>query len=198
MKSFFLDSGGLPCSVDTSLPMPIRGLRGEAYRICKTVYNNDFHNSEWIKYMPEGHVRLDNVLFAPLVIERKTVGLLGLANKIGGFTENDARLASAFGKLAAIALLNSQILESLEKSEKKYRNLVDTALVGVYKSNLKGDILYINDALVKMLEYDSPEEFISGGAIAKYKNPKDREVLIENLKKTGKVEPESENDCRGC
>lgn len=115
------------------------------------------------------------------MIERKTVGLLGLANKIGGFTENDARLASAFGKLAAIALLNSQILESLEESEKKYRNLVDTALVGVYKSNLKGDILYINDALVKMLEYDSPEEFISGGAIAKYKNPKDREVLIENL-----------------
>ena len=28
----FLDSGGQPCSVDPLLPMPIRGLRAEAYR----------------------------------------------------------------------------------------------------------------------------------------------------------------------
>ena len=81
----FLDSGGLPCSVDPSLPMPIRGLRAEAYRTGKTVYDNKFSGSEWVKYIPERHVSLENVLFAPLVIEGKAVGLLGLANKPGGF-----------------------------------------------------------------------------------------------------------------
>lgn len=29
----FLASGGLPCTVDPNLPMPIRGLRAEAYKI---------------------------------------------------------------------------------------------------------------------------------------------------------------------
>jgi hypothetical protein len=35
----FLDSGGLPCTVDPSLPMPIRGLRSEAYATGKAVAN---------------------------------------------------------------------------------------------------------------------------------------------------------------
>ena len=51
--------------------------------------------------MPKGHARLDNVLFAPLVIKGKAVGLLGLANKPGGFTEYDARIASGFSELGS-------------------------------------------------------------------------------------------------
>ncbi len=113
----FLDSGGLPCTVDPSLPMPIRGLREVAYRTGKAVYENDFSHSEWMKFMPEGHTNLDNVLFAPLVIRGQAVGLLGLGNKPGGFTENDAKLASAFGELAAIALHNSRLVKDLQKSK---------------------------------------------------------------------------------
>lgn len=77
--------------------------------------------------------------------------------------------------------------ESLKESEKKYRNLVDNAPVGVYTTNPEGDILYVNEALAQMFEFDSPEEMISGGVLAKYKNTVDREVLIKNLKKTGTV-----------
>lgn len=81
-----------------------------------------------------------------------------------------------------------KLFEKTQKSEQKYRNLVDNALVGVYRSNLKGEILYANDALVRMLEFESPEELMSEGVLKRYKNPRDREVLIENLKKTGGVE----------
>jgi len=78
----FLEAGGMPCSVDPELPMPIRGLRAITYQTHKATYDNDFINSEWVKYMPEGHVTLKNVMFAPLNIDGKTVGLLGLANKL--------------------------------------------------------------------------------------------------------------------
>jgi PAS domain S-box-containing protein len=77
---------------------------------------------------------------------------------------------------------------ALQESEKKYRDLVDNALVGIYKTNLKGDILYVNEALSKMLEFGSPEDMMEEGASARYKNPKDREVLIENLRKMNRVE----------
>jgi hypothetical protein len=86
----FLDDGGLACTVDPNLSMPIRGLREKAYRTCKAVFENSFSNSKWMEFMPNGHVTLDNVLFAPLQIEGKARGLIGLANKLGGFTENAA------------------------------------------------------------------------------------------------------------
>jgi PAS domain S-box-containing protein len=113
----FLDPGGHPCKVDPALPMPIRGLRGEVYRTGTTTYHNDFAATEWAGLLPDGHVGLANVLFAPLVLDGKTIGLLGLANKTAGFTDNDARLASAFGALAAIALRNSRMLSSLQDSQ---------------------------------------------------------------------------------
>jgi PAS domain S-box-containing protein len=78
--------------------------------------------------------------------------------------------------------------EALLKSEKNYKNLVDNALVGTYKTNLKGDILYVNDAFAKILEFQSKEEMMVESVLTKYKNPKDRNILIENLKKKGRVE----------
>lgn len=114
----FLEAGGRPCSVDPDLPMPVRGLREVAYETNRTVYDNDFMNSEWIQYMPGGHVVLDNVLFAPLVVEDKSLGVIGLSNKQGDFTEYDAEIATAFADLAAIALRNSRTMENLVLSEK--------------------------------------------------------------------------------
>lgn len=100
----FLEAGGHPCTVDLRLPMPIRGLRARSYRTGEVVFENSFSNSKWMAFMPKGHVTLDNVMFAPLKIDGKAYGLIGLANKIGGFTENDARMATEFGKFTAIAL----------------------------------------------------------------------------------------------
>src|SRR4030067_2780325 len=145
----FLDSGGLPCTVDSTLPMPIRGLRGEAFQSVKTVYDNDFAASKWMQFMPEGHVRLDNVMFAPMVIEGKTIGLLGIANKQGGFTENDARLASAFADLAAIALTQKHAEEAVRSERQKLINIMDSMVDGIYIVNQQYDIEYINPELEK-------------------------------------------------
>jgi diguanylate cyclase (GGDEF)-like protein/PAS domain S-box-containing protein len=76
---------------------------------------------------------------------------------------------------------------ALRNSELNYRNLVDNSLVGIFKSNLKGKILYVNEASARMFDYQSPEELMSVGALLHYKNPYDREMFIRQLKKKGKV-----------
>ncbi len=120
----FLEAGGMPCTVDTELPMPIRGLRAVAYETHRAVFDNNFMNSDWIKFLPAGHVALHNVMFAPLNIEGKTVGIMGLANKPSDFTAEDAEIATVFGELAAIALLNSRYIDLLnEKTESLERAL---------------------------------------------------------------------------
>jgi PAS domain S-box-containing protein len=153
----FLDSGGLSCTVDDSLPMPIRGLRGEAYKTGLVVYDNEFSKSKWMKYMPDGHVTLENVLFAPLVIKKKTIGLIGIANKPGGFNGDDAHLMSAFAELAAIALHNSQMLESLENSENRFRSVVQTAKDAIIAVDRHGKITFWSNGAENIYGYSDDE-----------------------------------------
>ncbi len=153
----FLDSGGLSCTVDPSLPMPIRGLRESAYRNAVAVFDNDFSHSPWLDFLPQGHVRLDNVLFAPLIIEREVAGLLGMANKPGGFSERDVRMASAFGELAAVALRNSRTLESLKSSEQQFRSLTQSASDGIVSTDGTGRITFWNRAAEKMFGHAADE-----------------------------------------
>ncbi len=80
--------------------------------------------SDWIKFMPEGHVALNNVMFAPLVINNVVVGLIGLANKNGDFTENDAKTATYFGELAAISLKNSKDIDNWKKAVEEKEQLI--------------------------------------------------------------------------
>ncbi|MBI4848708.1 MAG: PAS domain S-box protein [Nitrospirae bacterium] len=79
-------------------------------------------------------------------------------------------------------------VEALEESEKKYRALVDTALVGIFKTNSGGDILYVNEALTKMFEFNSTEELLREKVFLRYKNPDDRTVFIEHLRQNGRVQ----------
>ena len=83
---------------------------------------------------------------------------------------------------------------ALEKSEKKYRSIVDNALVGVYKSNMNGDMVYANHALSNMFGYVTPEEMMSGGILQIYKNKEDRDSLVTKLQASGCVD-EFECEC---
>ncbi|MFH1137286.1 MAG: PAS domain S-box protein [Pseudomonadota bacterium] len=140
----FLESGGLRCTVDPYLPMPVRGLRGEAYRTGRGVYDNDFMGGPWAGFMPAGHVVLRNVLFAPLNIDGRTAGIMGLANKPGDFTDDDLRMAEAFGGQAAIALQNSRRLEALRESEAVHRALVEGLPDIVMRFDREGRHLFVS------------------------------------------------------
>jgi PAS domain S-box-containing protein len=76
--------------------------------------------------------------------------------------------------------------EKLRKSEEEYRNLVENALIGVYKTMLSGKIVLANKALLDMLEV-SKEEFYSMNAADFYKRKEDREELLRILRRKGRV-----------
>jgi len=127
----YLDPGPYACKVDPHLPMPIRGIRELGYKSSDVVYDNDYARSEWQKFVPPGHVLLENVLFAPLKINEKVIGLIGVANKPGGFTPEDGELALTFADYAALALMKSRAIETsresqhkLEVSQQQLRHLV--------------------------------------------------------------------------
>jgi|GEM_PF-980651 len=150
----FLDSGGRSCTVAPDLPMPIRGLRAEAYSRGEPVYDNDFSRSPWQQFMPPGHVRLDNVLFAPLMVQGRALGLLGLANKPGGFTERDRERIAFFGDLAAVALQNSQYLTVLAQTEERFRAVMASAPDAILIVDPEGRLISWNPQAEALLGYE--------------------------------------------
>jgi len=77
--------------------------------------------------------------------------------------------------------------EALARSEKDFRNLVENSLVGIFRTTVKGELLFVNDSLVRILGYDSPLDLMQKGAVLLYKNPADRARVLEIVQKEGKV-----------
>ncbi|MBN1369998.1 MAG: GAF domain-containing protein, partial [Dehalococcoidaceae bacterium] len=131
--------------VDESLPMPIRGMRAQAYSFCQAVYHNDFMHSQWKKLLPDKHMNLENVLFVPLAVDGKVLGLLGLADKEGGFSREDARMAMMFAGLASLALRNSLLIEKLEESRHDLNRAQAVAATGSWRLDIQHNELVWSD-----------------------------------------------------
>lgn len=185
-------------TVDASLPMPIRGLRETAYRTCKVVFDNDFSKSDWMQLMPKGHVHLGNVMFVPLVVGGKAVGLMGLANKPSDFTARDALVAAGFGEYAALALKNSWTLMSIQNQQKELTLLNEKLrVVGSLTRHDVGNKLMAaksNVYLLKKHTADKPEldKYVNG--IGDALGASDRIFEFSRLyEKIGSENPSDEN-----
>ncbi len=77
--------------------------------------------------------------------------------------------------------------DMIEASEKKYRDFVENSMVGIYRTDLSGKILYVNPALAKILACDSVDEVIGENSLRMYNSPQDREKFIQELQKTGRL-----------
>lgn len=89
------------------------------------------------------------------------------------------------------ATLETRVLqrtEALFTSERNFRNLAETALVGIYRTTVAGEILYANPALLRMLGFDSVEALMRADVWARYRRPGDRRTLLEQLEREGQVE----------
>lgn len=99
-------------------------------------------------------------------------------------------LLSIFGSAINFKLRLRVAEQSLEtkKSELKFKSIFNNALIGIYQTSLDGRILIANDAMARILGYQKAEDIIGKDILAFYKNPYEREHLIELLNEKGIVE----------
>ena len=96
--------------------------------------------------------------------------------------EHIKRLGAAF----LAALEQKRLRRERRESEEKYRNIFENAEEGIYQSSPEGRFIMTNQAMARILGYDSPEKLISsvtdiGSQL--YVNPKERTELIETALK---------------
>lgn len=106
--------------------------------------------------------------------------------------ELSSRIIQFAGKPAILSVARDiterkNMQQTLLESEKKYRSLVDNALVGIYKSTLDGNLLYVNEALSTMFAYDSPAEMVRHGVITMYRDERERKRFLDAIQQSGSV-----------
>ncbi|MEI6207862.1 MAG: AAA family ATPase [Desulfuromonadales bacterium] len=115
-----------------------------------------------------------SVLCMPSFYQGELVGVLYLENNhvSGTFTPERVEVLKLLSSQAAISIQNARLYENLSKeveerrqaeealreSEKKFRNIVDNAVEGIFQTTYDGTLVTANLALAKMLGYNSVEE----------------------------------------
>ncbi|MEW6210284.1 MAG: PAS domain S-box protein [Acidobacteriota bacterium] len=75
--------------------------------------------------------------------------------------------------------------ESLRLSEKKYRDIFESAPIGIFQSTPDGRFIAVNAALTRILGYDSPDELMQINTANMYYDPNQRAAIIEEYDELG-------------
>jgi len=106
------------------------------------------------------------MLAVPLQVGDRTLGVLEVMNKDGGFIEDDKRLVTIFAAQAAHLLGRAQLFEQLRDSEERHREIFESALDGLYRATTDGRFVTLNPALWTMLGYASADELMKANLVA--------------------------------
>lgn len=123
-------------------------------------------------------------IIAPLRVQERSIGMLYVSRyrpELPPLSQSDLRLVQDLADRAALAISNARLYSDLQvelarrtaaeaslqlahddlaRSEREFRSLAENALVGISRTTRDGEILYANDALAHMLEYESAAEMI--------------------------------------
>jgi PAS domain S-box-containing protein len=158
-------------------------LFGAAMTSGDTVLSNDPATDPRSGGLPEGHPPLNAFLGLPIYSGDEMVGMAGVANRPGGYSDETVSYLQPYIVACANIIeahrnmqLRKRAESALRDSEEKFRNLVEQSLVGVYiiQDNL---FKYVNPRFAEIFGY-APEEIIN------VKSPRDL-VLSDDWPRVG-------------
>ena len=92
------------------------------YRTGETVRRNDLSDARISQAMAKRLDVHENFILAPLKAESGTLGVLGVADKPGGFDAEDQAAIEGYADQAALLLRNARLYEELQKSYERLRD----------------------------------------------------------------------------
>lgn len=164
------------------------GVWADCIRLKKPVIHNDFKTVKNKKGYPEGHAEVLRELTIPVVRNNRVVAVTGIGNKPTDYDDNDLKNAQVLADLIWELAETIITREKLVESEKQFRNLVENAPYGIYRTTPDGEILLANPFLLRMLEFDSLEEIKTRNLQQQgFVNQSARDQFLEKMNTDGEV-----------
>ncbi|MBV9790534.1 MAG: GAF domain-containing protein [Chloroflexi bacterium] len=152
------------------LQLPVKdSLAGQVMRTRQPIRLNRPHAAQQVKLKTGYLVR--SLLLVPLIAQTQTLGVLGVDNVVdsSAFSDTHERLLAALADYAAIALENTRLLQTSQRSETRYRELFTNAHDVFIVLDHDLCITEINAAGPQMLDY--PQELIVGQRLGSFTLP---------------------------
>jgi signal transduction histidine kinase len=90
------------------------------------ISNDVLHDPDRVG-QPRGHPPVRTFMGVPLQVGERVIGMIGVANKLGGYTADEERLLSTFANQVAVAIDNARLYEDqrrmIDELEELHRNL---------------------------------------------------------------------------
>src|SRR5579872_208080 len=127
----------------------------------------------------------------PLRVNSHTFGALVVQtySKNIRYGERDKEILTFVARQVASAVEIKRNELALRRSEARYRSLVQSSVYGIYRSSLEGRFLDVNQALITMLGYESPEEVLLLDPERDiFAQPREHARLIDEFRRTGRLD----------
>lgn len=121
------------------------------------VIHNEFENLRAGSRKPEGHVPLKRELLVPVLRNEKVMAIIGVGNKDTDYDQKDVALFSRLTNLVWDIIQKKKYESDLQASEKKFRNIIETAIEGIVMLDTESRITYANTRVQELLGYSKEE-----------------------------------------
>ncbi|MBC8088423.1 MAG: GAF domain-containing protein [Phycisphaerae bacterium] len=139
---------GVYLPVETSLMGKVAAT-GE--RLVSNEYANDSHSSRSIHRVAPIH----RATIAPLTTARGTIGALGVMNRETPFTDEDGRVLQRLADHVAVAIVNAQLFDEIERATREWKVAFDSIASGMVVLDEAQRITRCNSRALELCGADS-------------------------------------------
>jgi PAS domain S-box-containing protein len=102
---------------------------------------------------------VQSLMCVPILYEKEALGILAVDNieSKKAFTQSDRHLLKGVASQAAVGIVNARSFQKVQESEKKYRELVESANSIILRMDTEGKITFFNEFAQKFFGYKENE-----------------------------------------
>ncbi len=132
-------------AIALSKNMKIRGIWGQAILMGESQIVNDPSSHPDIVGVPEGHPQIECFLGVPMKYADKTIGMIGLANKEGGYKPADQEAVESLSVAFMEALRRKRAEEELRNQHRRFLSVIDNFPEILYVADpATYEVLFVN------------------------------------------------------
>ena len=167
----------------------VHGIYGRVLRDGKGFYTNNPPSHPDSIGLPKGHPPLNSFLGVPLTHAGKTIGMVGVANRLGGYRDEDFKSLEMLAPVFVQALMSKKAEQALRESEEKFSKAFYSSPTLLFICELEtGIFVEVNDAYCTMLGYTREEMIGHSSLELGIISPEKRLEILHFFKKTGRIQ----------